>query len=234
MSTRAFFWSLLVAAGLVALAAPVATQDADTSQPWLHVQITSDGHEHRDGHHDDDGHGDGDRRDDDDRHHDDGDDGHDDDDDDGDGPFDVNINVPLSAAEPLFSLLTRNILSDGQLAVAGHDVPISTLRDLWRAIESVGDTEFLTLEGEDETARVARAGDEIHVQVEETCGEEAAETVDIRIPVVVLDALFSGDSDTLNIAAAFERLGELRGDIVRVTGDDHVRVWIDEVAHPSE
>lgn len=227
MSTRAFFWSLLVAVGLVALAAPVATQDAETSQPWLHVQIANDDHEHRDGHHDDDdGHGDGDRRDDDYGHHDDGDDG--------DGPFDVNINVPLSAAEPLFSLVTRHILSDGQLAVAGHDVPISTLRDLWRAIENVGDTEFLTVEGEDETVRVARAGDEIHVQVEETCGEEAAETVDIRIPVVVLDALFSGDSDTLNIAAAFERLGELRGDIVRVTGDDQVRVWIDEVAHPSE
>ena len=233
MSTRACFWSLLVAIGLVALAAPVATQDADTSQPWLHVQIASDGHEHRNGHHDDDdGHGDGDRRDDDD-HHDDGEDGHGDDGD-GDGPFDVNINVPLSAAEPLFSLLTRNILSDGQLTVAGRDVPFSTLHDLWRAIENVGDTEFLTLEGEDETVRVARTGDEIHVQVEETCDGEVTETVDIRIPVVVLDALFSGDSDTLDIAAAFERLGELRGDIVRVTGDDQMRVWIDEVAHPSE
>ena len=271
MPTRAF-WSLLVVAGLFLFAGTAAAQDA-TSQPWLHVQISSSGHDDNDGGHDHDGngghdddgddhgHGDGDGR-----HDDDGDDqgpgdggdGHREDGDDdgdrdrdgrhGDGEddagddhgreedFDLAINLPLSAVEPLVNLVPRRVLSDGQLALAGLEVPIniSAMRDLWRAIAAVGDTEFLTVDAGDETVRIARAGDEIRVQVEER-DDDGVETVDIRLPVVVVDALLSGNGETLNVGAAVERLADLRGDIVRVTGADHqVRVWIDEVAHPGQ
>ena len=261
MPTRAF-WTLLVVAGLFLFPGAAAAQDT-TSQPWLHVQISSSGHDDCDGGHDDnDGdHGDGaGRHDDDDHGHGDGDgDGHrEDGDDDGhrdrdgrhdDGEydngddhgregadFDLAINLPLSAVEPLVNLVPHRVLSDGQFALAGHDVPIkiSAIRDLWRAIATVGDTEFLTVDAGDETVRIARAADEIRVQVEER-DDDGVETVDIRLPVVVVDALLSGNGETLNVGAAVERLADLRGDIVRVTGADHqVRVWIDEVAHPGQ
>ena len=149
-----------------------------------------------------------------------------------DGEENVSVNVPLSAAEPMLALVPHRILSDGQLSLAGRDVPLNVgaMRDLWRALTEVGDTEFVTVDGEDETVRIARVGDQITVRVEER-DEDGNETVDVQLPIVVVDALLSGDADTLNVRAAVERLGELRGDIVRVTEDERqIRIWIDEVA----
>ena len=148
------------------------------------------------------------------------------------GAENVSINVPLSAAEPMLALVPHRILSDGRLSLAGRDVPmnVAAIRDLWRALTEVGDTEFVTVQGEDETVRIARSGDQLTVKVEER-EEEGSETVDVQLPIVVVDALLSGDSDTLNVRAAVERLGELRGDIVRVSEDERqIRIWIDEVA----
>ncbi len=149
-----------------------------------------------------------------------------------DGAENVALNLPLSAAEPLLALVPHRILSDGQLSLAGREVPVNVgaMRDLWRVLMEVGDTEFVTVDGADETVRIAREGDQIAVQVEDR-DEEGAETVDIQLPIVVVDALLAGDGDTLNVRAAVERLGELRGDIVRVSEDARqVRIWIDEIA----
>ena len=239
MSTRAL-WSLLAVIGLFCFVGAVAAQDT-ASEPWLHVQISSEGHDDygdgdgdSDGRHDDgdDGDGRGDDRhddgdDDDGRHHDDGDDG------DEGADFDVNINLPLSAVAPLLSLVSHGALSDRLLDLAGDEVNVGAMRDLWRAIAGVGEAEFVAVDGEDETVRIARTGDQINVQVEE-CEEDGAETVDIRIPVAVVDALLSGDGETLNVHAAAAQLAELRGDIVRVNGGEHqVRVWIDDIAQPA-
>ena len=265
MTTRAL-WPLLVVVGLFCLAGTASAQDpASQPWLHVQISGDGDGDDHHDGddghgdsegrHDGDDGHGDsGGRHDGDDGHgdspHDDEDDGRGDGDsrrDDGDeehgddgghqgADFDVNINVPLSAVEPLLSLVPHRIVSDGRLTVADHDMPIDigSMRALWRALADVGDTEFLTVDSDNETVRISRTGDQFLVQMEE-CGEDGGETVDIRFPVVVLDALLSGDGETLNVGAAVERLAGLRGDIVRVRADDYqVRVWIDEVAHPSE
>ena len=155
MSTRAP-WSLLAVIGLFCFVGAAAAQDT-ASEPWLHVQISSEGygdhgyggdgdHRHDDG---DDGRGDGRHDDGDDgdgrgdgRHDDDDDDDgrgngrHDDDGDDGDegGDFDANINLPLSAVEPLLSLVPRGTLSDRLLDLAGDEVNIGAMRDLWRAV----------------------------------------------------------------------------------------------------
>ena len=257
MSTRAL-WSLLAVIGLFCFVGAAAAQDT-ASGPWLHVQISSEGHDdHDDGDGDNDGHrddgrGDGRHDDDDDgdgrddgRHDGDGrhDDGHDDDgrddgrhdDDDGGhegAAFDANINLPLSAVEPLLSLVPHGAMSDRLLDLTGEEVNVAAMRDLWRAIAGVGEAEFVAVDGEDETVRIARTGDQINVQVEE-CDEDGGEVVDIRVPVAVVDALLSGDGEALNVHAAVAQLGELRGDIVRVSGGEHqVRVWIDEVAQPG-
>lgn len=260
MSTRAL-WSLLAVMGLFCFVGAAAAQDT-ASEPWLHVQISSDGHDHhgdggdgdshgrrddgrRDGRHDDDDDGDGrrDGRHDGDGRHDDGDDDddgrgdgrHDDGDDDGDegADFAANINLPLSAVEPLLSLIPHGTLSDRLLDLAGEEVNVGAMRDLWRAVAGVGEAEFVAVDAEDETVRIARTGDQIRVQVK-GCGEDGGETVDIRIPVAVVEALLSGDGETLNVPAAVEQLGELGGDIVRVSGGEHqVRVWIDDIAQPG-
>ena len=55
------------------------------------------------------------------------------------------------------------------------------------------------------------------------------ETVRIRVPIRVVDALFSGEGDELNLRDALEELKDERGEIVHVEGpDEDVRIWIDE------
>ena len=147
--------------------------------------------------------------------------------------FAANINLPLSAVGPLLSLVPHGAMSDRLLDLTGEEVNVGAMRDLWRAIAGVGEAEFVAVDGDDETVRIARTGDQINVQVEE-CDEDGGEVVDIRVPVAVVDALLSGDGEALNVHAAVEQLGKLRGDIVRVSGGEHqVRVWIDEVAQPG-
>lgn len=146
----------------------------------------------------------------------------------------MNLNLPLSAAEALLALVPDTVMTDGQLKLAEQGVPVSVsaIRGVWQALVNVGDTEFVTIEQDDETVRIARAGDNIEIRVEQRDGD-GDETVDVQIPVAVVDALLSGDSDKLNIRAAIQQLSVLRGDIVRVTENDRqIRVWIDEVAQP--
>jgi len=65
------------------------------------------------------------------------------------------------------------------------------------------------------------------VNVSDSDGDD--ESVRVEIPVPVVDALLSGDGDTLNIGAAIEELSMLRGELVRVIeSDNNIRIWIDE------
>ena len=229
MSTRAL-WSLLAVIGLFCFVGAAVAQDM-ASEPWLHVQISSDGHDD----HDDGDDGDSDGR------HDDGDDGrgdgrHDDDNGDHDGDegadFAANINLPLSAVEPLLGLVPHGALSDRRLDLAGDEVNVGAFRDLWRAVPGVGEVEFVAVDGKDETVRIARTGDQINVQVKE-CDEDG-ETVDIRIPVAVVDALFvrrrRDPQRTRGGRAARRAAGRYRP---RERGEHQVRVRIDEVAQPG-
>jgi hypothetical protein len=69
----------------------------------------------------------------------------------------------------------------------------------------------------------------IRIEVEELDDETEKETVNIKVPISVVDALFSGEGDELNLVDALDKLKELRGEIVRVEGGDaDVRIWIDE------
>ena len=53
----------------------------------------------------------------------------------GDGSENVNVNLPLSVAEPMLALAPERILPDGRLDLAGWDLPVnvSAMRDGWRA-----------------------------------------------------------------------------------------------------
>ena len=76
--------------------------------------------------------------------------------------------------------------------------------------------------------RIAREGDIILVNVTDRDGS-GDDAVRVEIPVLVVDALLSGDGDTLNIRAAVDELSTLRGELVRVIeSDNNIRVWIDE------
>jgi len=142
----------------------------------------------------------------------------------------VSVNLPVSVVEAALQAAPEKILSDGRLRLGneGHDVKVADLRRAWKELRATGDAELVTVEEQDETVRIARAGNLVIVHVEKPAGRES---VRVEVPVEVVDALLSGEGNELNIRAAFTLLQKRRGDIVRVNDDDStVRIWIDEGA----
>ena len=142
----------------------------------------------------------------------------------------VNVNLPLSVVQIALAAAPEKIISHGEfhLRHVNKDVDIESLRKMWAELRETGDAEFVTIEEEDETIRVRREGDFIRIDIDGRADGDP-EQVHIDIPVSVVDALFSGDGETLNIKDALSALSKERGDIVRVNdGETKVRVWIDE------
>jgi hypothetical protein len=106
-----------------------------------------------------------------------------------------------------------------------HGMSTADFRRIWSELKSAGDIDLVTVEEKDETVKVARKGGLVEVRIERKGKEE----VKVEVPVEVVDALFSGAGDELNVKAALVELQKRRGDIVRVNDKDStVRVWIDE------
>ena len=140
----------------------------------------------------------------------------------------MNLNLPLAAVTAMLALAPETIVQDGQLQLGDTtDVPVAAIRGMWQELRDVGDAEFVSIQQDGRDVRIAREGDTILVNVSERDGDD--EAVRVEIPVPVVDALLSGEGDTLNIRAALEELSTLRGELVRVIeSDNNIRIWIDE------
>ena len=141
----------------------------------------------------------------------------------------VSVNLPVSVVDAALQAAPEEIMSHGKIhlgRMGRHDLTISDLRKAWTEMKATGDAEFATVEEEDQKVRIARAGNLMLVHVDKTDGQES---VRIEVPIEVVDALFSGQGEELNLRAGFAELKKRRGDIVRVK-DNHstVRIWIDE------
>ncbi len=147
----------------------------------------------------------------------------------GESGTNMNLNLPLAAIEAALALAPEALVADGQLQLGSdNEVPVAAIRGMWQELRDVGDAEFATIQHEGRDVRIAREGDTIHVNVTPREGSDS-EDVRVEIPVPVVDALLSGDGDTLNVRAAIRELSGLRGEMVRVIeADSNIRVWIDE------
>ena len=144
-----------------------------------------------------------------------------------DGGTNMNLDLPLAAVTAMLALAPETIVQNGELQLGGRQVPVAAIREMWRELRDVGDVEFVTIQYEGQDVRIARAGEIILVNVSDSDGDD--ESVRVEIPVPVVDALLSGEGDTLNIGAAVEELSMLRGELVRVIeSDNNIRIWIDE------
>jgi hypothetical protein len=139
----------------------------------------------------------------------------------------VSVNVPLSLAQVALEVAPRDVLEKGRLKLNQKDISVADIRRLWTELKASGDAEFVTVEEKDKTVRIARAGDSITINVRDQ--SEKNETVQIRMPLTVVDALLSGEGETMDVSAAIAQLKGQRGEIVTVEGSDsQVRIWIDE------
>ncbi len=138
----------------------------------------------------------------------------------------VRVNVPLSLAEAILPTIHVNKLRNGKIKLSDvhiHDVDV---RALLAAVRNSSDGEFVTVESDRESVRVAKSKGYLLVEVREKRKDGDMHTVDIRIPFTVVEALLSGGKDELDILAAIRALRD-HGDVelIRVTdGTETVHV----------
>ena len=139
----------------------------------------------------------------------------------------VSVNVPLELVARMLPLISIDELQHGKLNL-DDDLEGIDLRALAAALRDAPDADFVTVESENESVRVAKEGEFLVVRVQEQ-GRHSDEKVRVRMPLAVVDALFGGAPHELDLVAALEALGEYSdGALVDVESDDGtVRVWID-------
>jgi hypothetical protein len=137
----------------------------------------------------------------------------------------VHLNLPMPAVEAALKAAPDSIAVDGGTPLGG-DMNLDRFRRLWKGLETAGDAEIVKVEKGDARQNVSKKGGRLLVHLRDY---RESKTVDVDVPGAVVDALFSGAGQELNIRAAVAHLRALRGDLVCVYDrDSTVRIWVDE------
>jgi len=140
----------------------------------------------------------------------------------------VRVNVPLELAEKILPAINKERLHNGKVKIDDAHVNDVDLRALVEAIRTTKDGEFVTVQSNDCDVRVAKQSNHLIVHVLDKENSKKSE-VEIKVPMKVIDALFSAGKDELDLVAALHALSA-QGDTELVSVKDHentVRVWLD-------
>ena len=145
----------------------------------------------------------------------------------------VRVNVPLELAEQVLPAIHKERIHDGKIRIENGHMDDVDLRALVNAIRNTKDGEFVTVQSNDCDVRVAKLDNHLigHVVDKEAHdkGDGKKSQVEIKVPMKVVDALFSAGKDELDLVAALHALSA-QGDMELVSVKDHentVRVWLD-------
>ena len=171
----------------------------------------------------------------------------------------VSVNIPLEVAEKILPTINKNQLHGGKVTIDKFDADGIDVRALMEAVRTSKDGEFVTVNSKDGDVRVAKQNGYMLVHVTDSSGKhhvrmhhhgsdidandkdsvdakEAKDTkevkvthVEVKIPLSVVDALFSAGKDELDLVAGLKMLST-QGDqeLVSVKDEENtVRVWID-------
>lgn len=140
----------------------------------------------------------------------------------------VNVNVPLSMAEKILPTVNKGNLHQGRVTIGSAEINDVDIRALLDAVRTAADSEFVTVKEKDQEVHVAKRNGNLVVHV--TDRNKGGQTVDVTVPMKVVDALLStAKENELDVAAALRALSEA-GDSLLVTVQDasqHVRIWVD-------
>jgi hypothetical protein len=154
----------------------------------------------------------------------------------------VRVNVPLDLAEKVLPAINKDRLHNGKVTIDRSEMEGVDCRALLEAIKTTKDGEFVTVQSHDSDVKVAKQGGYMLVHVTEKSwhegkdGKESKEAkmteksrVEVKVPMKVVEALFSAGKDELDVLAALRALSA-HGDTELVSvkdGDQTVRVWLD-------
>jgi len=140
----------------------------------------------------------------------------------------VRVNVPLELAEKVLPAINKDRLHAGKVRIDDSRVNDVDVRALVDAIRTSKDGEFVTVQSNDCDVRVAKQSNHLIIHVLDKQNSKKSE-VEVKVPMKVVDALFSAGKDELDLVAALHALSA-QGDTELVSVKDHentVRVWLD-------
>jgi len=150
-----------------------------------------------------------------------------------DGGAKVSVNLPISMLEKALEMIPEEEFghgnfNNGMLEFDDWHMSAGDMRELWLEVKDGPDMTFVTVEDHGESVRVWKESGYLYVNVRE---DDDGDTVDVRVPFAVVDALLSGEDGQLDIGAAMRALAEEgEGELVAVSSDDEqVRVWVDSM-----
>lgn len=163
----------------------------------------------------------------------------------------VKVNVPLEMAEKVLPAINKDRLHNGKVRFNEAEVEGVDIKALLDAVRTSKDGEFVTVQAHDADVRVAKQTGYFLVYVTEKkwTSEKPASSdqsdksakpvaatksrehsrVEVKIPMKVVDALFSAGKDELDLVAGLRALSA-HGDTELVSVKDEentVRVWLD-------
>ena len=159
----------------------------------------------------------------------------------------VRVNVPIDMAVKVLPAIKHENLHDGKVRIDSAHLDDVDLRAMLDAIRTAKDGEYVTVQSHENDVRVAKSDGYLYIHVTEknhadhskknADGKDAAAAaklareskVEVKVPMKVVDALFSSGNDELDIVAALRALSS-NGDTELVSVKDSentVRIWID-------
>ena len=140
----------------------------------------------------------------------------------------VRVNVPLELAEKVLPTINKDRLHSGRVHIDDFDAHGVDFRALLEAVRTSKDGEFVTVQNKENDVRVAKQNGYFLVHVYEKNKPKHSQ-VEVKIPMKVVDALFSAGKDELDLVAGLHALAA-QGDTELVSVKDEentVRVWLD-------
>ena len=146
----------------------------------------------------------------------------------------VRVNIPLELAEKILPTIDKEEFHKGHVKIDHFDCNGVDFQALMIAVRDSKDGEFVTVQSKDQDVRVAKQNNYflVHVIDKENNSKDKdskRSKVEVKIPMKVVDALFSGKKDEVDLVAGLHALA-LQGDTELVSVKDHeqtVRVWLD-------
>lgn len=153
----------------------------------------------------------------------------------------VRVNVPIEMAVKVLPAINHNQLHNGKVRLENCHMDDVDLRALLDAVRTSKDGEYVTVQSNENDVRVAKNAGYLYIHVTDRNGEHGAKKdsaktvtgkesrVEVKVPMKVVDALFSGAKDELDVVAALRALSS-SGDqeLVSVKDDENtVHIWID-------
>lgn len=140
----------------------------------------------------------------------------------------VRVNVPLELAVKVLPTINKDRLHSGKVRFDDIDCHGVDLRALADAVRTSKDSEFVTVQNKTSDVRVAKQNGTLFVHVIDKNRAKKSQ-VEVKVPMRVVDALFSAGKDELDLVAALHALSS-QGDTELVSvkdAENSVRVWLD-------